>query len=42
MFKTDHEPIRYLQSKARSPGRQARWLGELQSYMDEVIHVLGS
>lgn len=25
-FRTDHEPIRYLQTKARLSGRQARWL----------------
>lgn len=38
---TDHEPIRYLQSKARLIGRQARWLDELQSYDYDVDHVPG-
>ena len=41
MFRTDHEPIRYLQSKARLTGRQARWLDLLQSFNFEVQHVAG-
>ena len=42
VFKTDHEPIRYFQSKARLTGRQAQWLDELQSYSCGVEHVPGS
>ena len=41
VFKTDHEPIRYLQTKARLSGRQARWLDLMQSYNYEVQHVPG-
>lgn len=41
LFKTDHEPIRYLQSKSRLTGRQARWLDEIQSYSFDVEHVPG-
>ena len=40
-FKTDHEPIRYLQSKAGLSGRQARWLDILQSYTYDTLHVPG-
>ena len=42
VFKTDHQPIVYLQSKARLTGRQARWLDEIQSYSFEVQHVKGT
>lgn len=38
-FRTDHESIRYLQTKARLSGRQARWLDVLQSYTFETEHV---
>ena len=31
-FRTDHEPIRYLQTKPKLPGRQSRWLDSLRSY----------
>ncbi len=41
ILKTDHEPIRYLQTKARLTSRQARWLDELQSFSYEVHHVPG-
>ena len=40
-FRTDHEPIRYLQTKARLSGRQARWLDVLQSYTYDTQHVPG-
>ena len=40
-FRTDHEPIRYLQSKARLTGRQFRWLDTLQEFNYEVEHVPG-
>ena len=40
-LRTDLEPIRYLQSKSRLVGRQARWLDELQSYSFTVEHVPG-
>ena len=40
-YRTDHEPIRYLQTKARLSGRQARWLDELLSYDFEIEHVPG-
>ena len=40
-FKKDHEPIRYLQSKSKLKGRQARWLDTLQSYTYETLHVPG-
>lgn len=42
IFYTDHEPIRYLQSKARLSGRQARWLDVIQEHNFEVRHVPGS
>jgi len=41
-FRTDHEPIRYLQSKARLSGRQARWLDVLQSYTYDTEHITGA
>lgn len=41
MFETDHEPIRYLQTKSRLSGRQQRWLDEIQSYNFDVNHVPG-
>ena len=41
LFKTDHEPIRYLQTKTRLNGRQARWLDTLQSYSYDTVHVPG-
>ncbi len=37
--RTDDEPIRYLQTKARLSGRQAQWLDELQSYSFQVKFV---
>lgn len=40
-FKTDHEPIRYLQSKIKLTGRQHRWLDELQQYTYEIEHIPG-
>ena len=41
-FRTDHERIRYLQTKARLSGRQARWLDVLQSYTYDTQHVPGN
>ena len=41
-FKTDHEPIRYLQTRAGLSGRQARWLDILQSYTHDTKHVPGA
>ena len=41
LLKTDHEPIRYLQTKARRTGRQARWLDQMQEHNYEVQHVAG-
>lgn len=40
-FRTDHEPIRYLQTKARLSGRQHRWLDALQEYTYDVAHIPG-
>lgn len=40
-FRTDHEPIRYLQSKIILSGRQHRWLNILQEHTYEVEHVQG-
>lgn len=40
-FQTDHEPIRYLQSKPRLTGRQFRWLDTLQEHVYEVKHIPG-
>ena len=40
-FKTDHEPIRYLQSKSKLTGRQARWFDTLHSDTYETLHVPG-
>ena len=31
ILKTDHEPIKYLQTKSKLTGRQMIWLDELQS-----------
>lgn len=42
VLKTDHEPIRYLQSKPKLSGRQMRWLDELQSFDFKVEHIPGS
>ncbi len=42
IFRTDHEPIRYLQTNAHLTGRQGRWLDELKSYNFEVQHVAGA
>lgn len=39
VFKTDHEPIRYLQSKDKLLGRQARWLDTIQSFTFETEHI---
>lgn len=41
-LRTDHEPIRYLQSKAKLSGRQMHWLDELQSFDFKVEHISGS
>ena len=41
IFRTDHEPIRYLQSKARLTGRQYRWLDILQEHSFDVEHIPG-
>lgn len=40
-FPTDHEPIRYLQTKAGLSGRQSRWWDVPQSYTYETQHVPG-
>ena len=40
-FGTDHEPLRYIQSKARLSGRQFRWLDTLQEFNYIVEHVPG-
>lgn len=39
---TDHEPIRYLQTKPNVTGRQFRWLDALQEHQFEVQTVPGS
>lgn len=39
VFKTDHKPIRYLQSKDKLLGRQARWLDTIQSFTFETEHI---
>lgn len=41
VFYTDHEPIRYLQTKPKLNGRQARWLDLLQEYDFDVKHIPG-
>ncbi len=45
LLRTDHKPIRYLQTKARLSAEpflfQARWLNEIQSYDFDVEHVPG-
>ena len=41
-FETDHEPLRYLQTKARLSGRQKRWLDELQEHNYDCVHVSGT
>ena len=40
-FVTDHEPLRYLQTKARLSGRQKRWLDILQEHDYDTLHVAG-
>lgn len=42
ILKTDHEPIKYLQSKTKLTGRQMRGIDELQSYNFTVEHLSGS
>lgn len=42
ILRTDHEPIKYLQSKTKLTGRQMRWIDELQSYNFTVEHLSGS
>lgn len=39
IYMTDHEPMRYLQTKSRRSGRQQRGLDELQSHNFEVVYV---
>ncbi len=41
LLRTDHEPIRYLQSKQKLNCRQAGWLDLLQSYCLEVEQIAG-
>ena len=41
IFETDHEPLRYLQTKARLSGRQKRWLDELQEQNYDCFPVPG-
>lgn len=41
-LKTDHEPIRYLQSKPRLSPRQQRWLDVFQDYDFDITHVKGT
>ena len=41
IFRTDHEPIRNLQSKARLTGRQYRWLDIFQEHSFDVEHIPG-
>lgn len=41
IIRTDHEPIKYLQTKPRLSRRQTRWLDELQSYTVQVEHIKG-
>lgn len=40
-LKTDHEPIRYLQSKPRLSLRQQRWLDLFQQYDFTISHLKG-
>ena len=40
-YETDHEPLRYLQTKSRLTGRQARWLDQFQEHSFEVSRVAG-
>ena len=42
ILKTDHEPIKYLQTKSKLTGRQMRWLDELQSHSFSTEHLPGS
>lgn len=42
VLKTDHEPVKYLQSKIKLTGRQMRWIDELQSYNFIAEHLPGS
>lgn len=41
LLRTDHKPLRYLQSKAPLSGRQYRWIDTLQEYSYQVEHVPG-
>lgn len=41
VLRTDHELIRYLQTKTKLTGRQGRWLDTLQGHSYEVQHVPG-
>lgn len=41
ILRTDHEPIRYLQSKSKLTGRQYRWLDTLQEFSYDVEHIPG-
>lgn len=41
IFRTDHEPLRYLQSKSRLSGRQYRWIDTLQAHSYDVEQVPG-
>lgn len=41
VLNTDHEPIRYLQSKPRLSPRQQRWLDIFQQYDFTINHVRG-
>lgn len=41
LLNTDHEPIRYLQSKPKLSPRQQRWLDIFQQYDFEIRHIKG-
>lgn len=42
LFRTDHEPIRYLQTKTTLAGRQYRWLDILQEIVYDHEHISGN
>lgn len=42
IIRTDHEPIKYLQTKSKLLARQMRWLHELQCYSFKVEPIKGS
>lgn len=42
IFRTNQEPIRYLQFKSRLTGRQFRWLDTLQEHDYELQYVPGA